>query len=195
MARISLDPPRTVLFRIGAWYSRRVYGAVLDPGKAYAHHAGVLLATTRFERGLARWNRLDPTLKSLAVMAVAARIGCSRCLDFGYWESHRKGVPAVKLRSVPDWRDRTEVFTDLELLVMEYAEAVTATPPAVTDEMTQCLIADLGEPAFVELTAMIAVENLRSRANSAFGLVGQGRFKGWSRDRCGTPLRRVASEA
>ena len=190
MARISLDPPRTVLFRVGEWYSRRVYGAVLDPGKAYAHHSRVLLATTRFERALARWNKLDPMLKSLAVMAVAARIGCSWCLDFGYWESRGKGVPAVKLRSVPGWRDHTEVFTDLELLVMEYAEAVTETPPAVTDEMTQCLIADLGEPAFVELTAMIAVENLRSRTNSAFGLVGQG-----FRDRCGIPLRRVASEA
>jgi hypothetical protein len=61
--------------------------------------------------------------------------------------------------------------------------------------MTQCLIADLGEPAFVELTAMIAVENLRSRMNSAFGLVGQGLFKGWGKDRCEIPPRRVASEA
>jgi AhpD family alkylhydroperoxidase len=190
MARISLDPPRTVLFRLGEWYSRRVYGAVLDPGKAYAHHARVLLTTTRLERGVARWNRLDPTLKSLAVMAAAARIGCSWCLDFGYWESHRKGVPATKLRNVPAWRDHAEVYTDLELLVMEYAEAMTETAPTVTDEMTQCLIADLGEPAFVELTAMIAVENLRSRVNSAFGLVGQG-----FRDRCEIPLRQVASEA
>ena len=190
MARISLDPPRTVLFRVGAWYSRRVYGAVLDPGKAYAHHARVLLTTTRFERGVARWNRLDPMLKSLAVMAVAARIGCSWCLDFGYWDSHGKGVPAAKLRNLPAWRDHAEVYTDLELLVMEYAEAMTETVPAVTDEMTQCLIADLGEPAFVELTAMIAVENLRSRVNSAFGLVGQG-FK----ERCEIPLRQVASEA
>ena len=32
----------------------------------------------------------------------------------------------------------------------------------------------LGEPALVELTAMVAVENLRSRINSAFGLVSQG---------------------
>jgi alkylhydroperoxidase family enzyme len=195
MARISLDPPHTVLIRIGEWYSRRVFGAGLDSGKAYAHHARVLLATTRFERGAARWNRLDPTLKSLAVMAVAARIGCSWCPGLGYRESRGKGVPAVKVRNVPVWRDHDEVYTDLELLVMEYAEAMTETPPAVTDEMTQCLIADLGEPAFVELTATIAVENLRSRMNSAFGLVGQGLFKGWSKDRCEIPLRRVASEA
>lgn len=36
------------------------------------------------------------------------------------------------------------------------------------------LIARLGEPAFVALTAMVAPENRRSRVNSAFGLTSQG---------------------
>lgn len=190
MARISLTPPRTVLFRLGEWYSRRAYGTVLDPGKAYAHNPRVLLATTRFELQLAKWKKLDPTLKALAVMASAARIGCSWCMDFGYWDSHGKGVDPAKLRAVPTWRDSTGVYTDLELLVLEYAEAMTETVPTVTDEMAGCLIADLGEAAFVELTTMIAVENLRSRVNSAFGLVGQG-FK----DRCEIPAAAVVSPA
>ena len=40
----------------------------------------------------------------------------------------------MKMRDVPRWRD-SDVYTDLERQVMAYAEAVTATPPAVTDEM------------------------------------------------------------
>ncbi|MEZ0092601.1 carboxymuconolactone decarboxylase family protein [Streptacidiphilus sp. EB129] len=185
MARISLTPPRTVLYRIGEWYSRRTYGTVLDPGKAYAHNSAVLMATTRFELRLAKWNKLDPGLKALAVMASAAMIGCSWCMDFGYWESHERGIDPEKLRNVPNWRTARGVYTDLERLVMEYAEAMTETVPTVTDEMAECLIGDLGEAAFVELTTMIAVENLRSRVNSAFGLVGQG-FK----DRCEVPAPR-----
>ncbi|WP_308345057.1 hypothetical protein [Streptomyces sp. ISL-94] len=57
---------------------------------------------------------------------------------------------------------------------MEYAEAMTETEPAVTDELAAHLIARLGEAAFVELTAMVSLENRRSRVNSAFGLTSQG---------------------
>ncbi|HEX2895272.1 MAG TPA: hypothetical protein VHO29_14835, partial [Marmoricola sp.] len=44
----------------------------------------------------------------------------------------------------------------------------------VTDEMAEALRADLGNDGFVELTAMVAVENERSRMNSALGLTSQG---------------------
>ncbi|MEZ0067853.1 AhpD family alkylhydroperoxidase [Streptacidiphilus sp. MAP12-20] len=182
MARISLTPPRTVFYRLTEWYSRRTYGEVLDPAKAYAHNTRVLLGIAGFERKVATWNKLDPALKELAVMACSARIGCSWCMDFGYWEAHKLGIPAEKLRAVPAWREQREVFTELERAVMEYAEAMTETEPAVTDEMAARLTKLLGEPAFVELTVMVAVENFRSRVNSAFGLVGQG-FS----DRCAIP--------
>jgi hypothetical protein len=56
---------------------------------------------------------------------------------------------------------------------------MTGTPPTVTDEMVARLGAHLNEAELVELTAIIAVENLRSRINSALGLTAQG-FK----DRC-----------
>src|SRR6202042_3533324 len=63
------------------------------------------------------------------------------CLDFGYWEATmHHDVPAEKIRAVPRWRD-SGVFTELERLVLEYAEAMTETPPSVTDE----LVARLGQ--------------------------------------------------
>jgi alkylhydroperoxidase family enzyme len=51
---------------------------------------------------------------------------------------------------------------------------MTATPPTVTDDLAEDLASRLGEPAFVELTMMVALENLRSRVNSAAGLTSQG---------------------
>ncbi|GAA2887057.1 carboxymuconolactone decarboxylase family protein [Streptomyces mexicanus] len=184
MARISLDPPRTLLYRISEWYSRRTFGAVLDPVRAVAHHRKVMLTTLRFELSLGRWNRLDPQLKLLAVMASSHVIGCSWCTDFGYWEAHNEGMPSQKLHAVPSWREHREAFTEPELDVLEYAEAMSVTPPAVTDALAARLLERLGEAAFVELTAVIAVENQRSRMNSAFGLTGQG-FS----DRCAVPSR------
>ena len=187
MARIPLDPPRTLIYLLAEWYSRRTYGAVLDPGAAMAHNPRVLITDARFERSLARWNRLDPTLKALAQMAPAATIGCSWCMDFGYWESTRQGVDPVKLRDVPRWRD-SAVYTDLERAVMEYAEAMTSTPLTVTDEMVEGLRRRLDDAQLVELTMMVAVENTRSRFNSALGLTSQG-FK----DRCEIPTAAPAS--
>ncbi|MBA0050470.1 carboxymuconolactone decarboxylase family protein [Streptomyces sp. AJS327] len=184
MARISLDPPRGLVVRIAEWYSRRRFGARLDPLAAAGHHPRALLANAVLEAQVERWKALDPGLKHLAVMVSAARIGCSWCVDFGYWEAEEKGLPLERVRHVPQWRAHRGLFGELELLVMEYAEAMTETEPAVTDELAAELLERLGEPAFVELTLMVAVENLRSRANSAFGLTGQG-FS----DRCSIPLR------
>ncbi|MEU0738901.1 carboxymuconolactone decarboxylase family protein [Streptomyces sp. NPDC006134] len=173
MARVSLTPPRTLLFRVMEWYSRRMYGKVIDPGRALAHNPRVLWGDLRFEQSVAKWDKLDADLKALAVMASAASIGCSWCMDFGFWENAERGMDPRKLRDVPLWRD-SDAYTPLERDVMEYAEAMTATPPVVTDDLAERLCARLGEPAFVELTAMVAVENLRSRINAALGLTSQG---------------------
>jgi AhpD family alkylhydroperoxidase len=181
MARISLAPPRTLLTRLTEWYSQRTYGAVLEPGAAIAHNGKVLRTYLRYELSLARWNRLDPTLKSLAVMASAATIGCSWCLDFGFWESTTRGIDPAKLRDVPRWRD-SDAFTDLERQVMAYAEAMTTTPVTVSDEMVAGLRRHLDDAQLVELTMMVSVENSRSRFNSALGLTSQG-----FRDRCEIP--------
>ena len=70
----------------------------------------------------------------------------------------------------------------LERLVLGYAEAMTATPPAVTDEMVAQLREHLDEAQLDELTAIVAVENQRSRINAALGLTALG-----FNDRCEIP--------
>ncbi len=181
MARISLEPPRTLVYRFTEWYSKRKWGTVADPAAAMGHNPPVLLANARFEMAVQKWHRLDPTLKHLAEMAASVSIGCSWCVDFGYWIAAGEGTDPVKLQDVPRWRE-SDVYTDLERKVLAYAEAATTTPPTVTDEMVADLRRELGDAALVELTMMIAVENQRSRFNSALGLTSQG-FK----DRCEIP--------
>jgi alkylhydroperoxidase family enzyme len=183
-ARIPLDPPRTLVTRAVDWYSRRTFGSTLEPAAAMGHHPRLLVTQLRHEQALARWKRLDPTLKSLAVMSAAVTVGCSWCVDFGYWiGAAHEGIDPAKLRAVPTWRD-SDVFTDLERRVVEYAEAMSTTPMGVTDEMVAGLRRRLDDAALVELTTMVAVENSRARANSALGLHSQG-----FRDRCELPAR------
>ncbi len=74
---------------------------------------------------------------------------------------------------MPRWRE-SPVFTSLERDVMEYAEAMSVTPPRVTDELFARLLEQLGAPAMVELTASIGFANMNTRGNTAMGIEAQG---------------------
>jgi alkylhydroperoxidase family enzyme len=171
--RVPLPEPKSAFDRAVAWYCRRTYGDVLDNALALMHNRPVLKALFAFEKKVAKWDRLDPDLKVLAQAVSASAIGCSWCMDFGYYAAHSAGLDTSKLEHVPVWRE-SDVFTPQERRVLEYAEAMTVTPPEVTDEMAESLRKDLGDDGFVELTMMVAVENERSRMNSALGLTSQG---------------------
>lgn len=71
-------------------------------------------------------------------------------------------------------RSESEVFTPLERDVLEYAEAMTTTPPTVSEELSARLLSRLGPSALVELTAFIAFSNLATRSNTALGIESQG---------------------
>ena len=140
MARISLDPPLTPTYRLTRWYSRRTYDAVLDPGAAMAHNPRVLRSYLRFEQSVARWHRLDGTLAAIAELAGGGADRLSWCLDFGYWESTRRGVDPASSGTSRDGGTATSTPT-LERAVLEYAEAMSADPVAVTDEMVDAAAA------------------------------------------------------
>ena len=173
MERISFAPSRTLSYRVAEWFIRRQFGVMLDPVRATGHNMPVMQAFGALEQRAAKWNKLDVKIRDLADMAAAAKIGCSWCLDFGYWMMHTHGIPREKIEAVPQWRN-SKVFEPLERLAMEYAEALTDTPPTVDDQLVSRLRSHLNEAQFVELTAIICLENLRSRRNIGFGVTSQG---------------------
>jgi alkylhydroperoxidase family enzyme len=153
--------------------SRKMLGDVAEPAEVAWHNRKVLNFSFLVGRKAQKWDQCDENLKSFAHMAVASLIGCSFCLDLGYFMVHNEGLDEIKAREVPCWRD-ADVFTPLERDVMEYAEAMSQTPPTVTDELSARLLEQLGAAALVELTAYIAVSNFTARANIAFGVTSQG---------------------
>jgi alkylhydroperoxidase family enzyme len=173
LARVPIDQPPGLTGRLIGWLSTKMFGQAADNGFAMAHNRKVLWATLLHERRIAKFDRLDPTLKRLAELTVAVEIGCAWCVDFGFFMADSEGLDLAKLTAVSHWREAENLST-LEKQVIEYAVAATATPSAVTDEMVASLRNALGDEALVELTMMIAVENERSRFNASLGLVSQG---------------------
>jgi AhpD family alkylhydroperoxidase len=152
--------------------SRKMFGQVPDPVGVVWHNRKVLNFSFSMGRKAQKWDQCDESLKSFANMAVASMVGCSFCLDFGYFQAHNEGLDVTKAREVPRWR-ASDVFTPLERDVMEYAEAMTQTPPTVTDELSARLLEALGPAALVELTAFIALANFMTRSNTAMGIKSQ----------------------
>jgi alkylhydroperoxidase family enzyme len=152
--------------------SRRMFGAVPEPAEVLWHNRKVLNFSFGIGRKAMKWDQCDLSLKSFAHMAVAAMVGCSFCLDLGYFMSRNEGLDVAKAREVPRWRE-SDVFTPLEREVMEYAEAMTVTPPAVTDELSDRILKEIGPAAMVELTTYIALANFMTRGNVAMGIESQ----------------------
>jgi alkylhydroperoxidase family enzyme len=169
--------PKTELTGIYGWLvkriSRKMLGDVPEPAQVMWHNRKVLGSYLALGRKAQRWDQCDANLKSFAHMAVAALVGCGFCMDYGYFMAHHEGLDVARVREVPRWRE-SDVFTPLERDVMEYAEAMSQTPPTVTDEMSARLLEALGAPALLELTAYIALANLATRTNAVLGIEAQG---------------------
>jgi alkylhydroperoxidase family enzyme len=161
-------------------------GAVPEPVEVMWHNPKVATANLEFSAKVGEWDAADASLKTFAHMAVAAQVGCSWCLDISYFLAQNQNLDLTKASQVPRWRE-SEVFSALERDVLEFAEAMTQTPPTVTDEMYAGLLGRLGPAAMVELTTFIAFANMASRSNTAHGVTSQG-FS----DTCDIPLAKAS---
>ncbi|HET6367269.1 MAG TPA: hypothetical protein VFG27_08590 [Pseudomonadales bacterium] len=83
------------------------------------------------------------------------------------------GASDDKIRQVPTWRE-SSLFSPVERDALEYAERLTVTGDQVTDELFARLRGHFSEAQMVELTAVVALENFRSKFNPPLGIEAQG---------------------
>jgi AhpD family alkylhydroperoxidase len=157
--------------------ARKRVGVVPESIAVTARHNGVLAASGAFELLAERMHRVDERLKELAVLKAATIVECEFCMDIGSFIARRSGIGDAELLALARHAD-SDVFTDVEKLVLDYAAAMTRTPSAVTDELVAALREHFDEAQVVELTAMIAWENFRARFNAALGIEAQGFSEG-----------------
>ncbi|MDQ3735730.1 MAG: carboxymuconolactone decarboxylase family protein [Actinomycetota bacterium] len=191
MARISLalqDRTKQPSFmtRRALAYARKTYGMDADNALAMSHHSGVFWPWGLMEMaGQRRHSVLPEYLDDLVVFVTAVHLGCSWCVDFGasLWE--KKGLDSAILRAALTWRT-SDIFDADARAAFGYAETVSGDLSNVTDEMVTDLRERFGDAGVVELTYLIALENMRSRFNASLGISSQGFSSG---DACVIPLR------
>jgi alkylhydroperoxidase family enzyme len=191
MARIDGVPTRNAspLVRLVYRLSRRRVGRDVEPIAVYAHAPGLLLGYGMLEQATAGQHRAPERLKVLAETKAAALVNCEFCCDIASSIARETGVSERQLLALPRYAE-SEEFSELERLVLDYATAMTRTPATVTDELTASLREHFDERQLVELTHVIALENMRARFNSAFDMTPAGFSEGMV---CVAPEGRVSA--
>ena len=187
MPRITGVPTRDagLLLRALYWFSRKRFGAVMEPVTITAHHPKILRASLRHELGIQRAaKKLPVAVRELAQYRVAQQVQCSWCVDFGTMLQKHEGLDIDRLRKIDDYATAPE-YTHEERIALASADAMTATPTTVTDEQVAELVSVFGKAGVIELGYLIALENARGRFNSALGITDQGFTSG---DACKIPV-------
>lgn len=99
--------------------------------------------------------------------------------------SRAHGVSADQIAHLNDYRADFN-FSELERLVLEYADAITETPVEVPDALFAHLHERFDEAQLVELTSAIAWEGYRARFSHALGIEAENFSEGAV---CALPVR------
>jgi 4-carboxymuconolactone decarboxylase len=151
----------------------RAPGRMLEPLEVYAHVPGLLQGVGSLEQATARLHRLEERLKDLAELKAATLTQCEYCIDLGLQVARRAGLSDAHLLALPSYRT-SALFTDVEKLVLDYAVGMSRTPVEVSDALFAELRRHFDDAQLVELTHVIALENMRGRFNLALGIGAAG---------------------
>jgi alkylhydroperoxidase family enzyme len=106
----------------------------------------------------------------IASLVRCARRRSNRCRQF---EKRQRGVSLEKVEAVETWRQST-LFDRRERAVLDYVEAATRSDLRVNDDQVKRLRSYFDDDGIVELTGLIAFQNMSSKFNSALGAPAQG---------------------
>nr|WP_246480249.1 carboxymuconolactone decarboxylase family protein [Motiliproteus sediminis] len=156
------------------WSQQRRYGEVLKPGLLWARVPKLFAAVALLYGVLDRKRSpVDPVLRSLVTVRVSQLNWCEFCVDINAATLARRSGSSAKAEALDNWR-ASDLFDLREQTVLEYVEAMTITGRRVNAELIQKLKQWFDDDALVELTGLIAFQNLSSKFNSALDVPAQG---------------------
>lgn len=168
------------------WNQQRKYGQVLRPALVWARVPKLFLAVAALFGVLdRRGSPLSPVLRSLVTVRVSQINHCRFCLDLNSATLAKRAGSMQKVDALEGWR-ASDAFDERERAALEYTEAVTYPDRKVSDELMTELRRHFDDDVIVELTGLIAFQNLSSKFNSALDIPAQG-F-------CIAPVARVGRE-
>jgi 4-carboxymuconolactone decarboxylase len=174
----SAGPFLRLIARVARRKTRQITGReterMIEPMNAYALLPRLLLGYGALEDATSKLHHVPERVKMLAELKAATLTNCEYCIDIGSQIARQTGL------------------SDEELLALPHAVGKSRTPVDVPDGMFAELMRHFDETQIVELTNVIALENMRGRFNLALGIGSAGFTEGMV---CAVPERLAPAPA
>ncbi len=163
------------------WYVRllfraqkRKFGEVLLPTLFWGRLPGPFILFTLFFRYFERkTSKLDPALRALVMVRVSQINWCSFCVDLNSLFLIERSGSRAKLDAIEKWKE-SSIFSEPERAALAYAEEMTFSQAKVEGKAREELKRHFDDQTIIELTALIAYQNMSSKFNAALGIPSQG---------------------
>jgi 4-carboxymuconolactone decarboxylase len=170
-----------IVTRLVYWFARRALtrmsgrapDRIIEPARMYAYLPGLLRGYARLEQATGRLHRVDDRYRALAELQAAAATGCTYCIDLGSQIARSWGLNDDELLALSQYSS-SPLFDEIDRLVLDYAAGMSRTPVEVSEDLFDRLRGHFDDAQLVELTHVIALENMRGRFNRALGITAAG---------------------
>lgn len=153
------------------------YGQMLIPAMIWGRLPRLFILVALFFSFFERKKSpLDPVLRSLVMVRVSQINWCKFCVDLNSMFLLERAGSSEKQDALENWRE-SGVFSEQERTALEYTDAITYSDREVSEEIVKSLKKYFSDDEIVELTGLIAYQNLSSKFNSALDIPAQGLCK------------------
>lgn len=163
------------------WYVRlflanqkRRYGRELEPARLWGRSPRVFAGLSLLYGALDRKSSpIEPALRTLITVLVSQINWCAFCVDINSATGIKRGLTEAHLAALPEF-ETSALFDARTKAALAYATAITYTDRKVDADLMARLKSHFNDEAVIELTALIAFQNLSSKFNSALDVAAQG---------------------
>ena len=160
--------------RLFFWNQKRRYGAVLEPARLWGRSPRLFATLALMYGAIDRDSSpLEPALRTLVTVRVSQINWCPFCVDINSGTALKRGIGEEKLLRLASFED-SDLYSEREKAALSYAEAVTYSDRQAADAHFRRLREHFDDDAIIELTGLIAFQNLSSKFNAALGVEPQG---------------------
>lgn len=159
------------------WLQKRKFGQVLLASETWARRPRLFFAMTHFYKAVdSGKSPLSPSFRSLVMEYISRLNQCAFCEDLNAQLFLERGGSREVLDALEN-RKTSPLLSPCEKVVLEYAEKMTLQNPRKAQALHASLKTFFSDEEIIEITALIAYQNLSSRFNAALGIPSQGLCK------------------
>ena len=174
--RITPAAPNKLPFWL-RWFFRQQekrYGQHLQPALVWSRKPSLFILFASFWARLSRKSSpLSPVLRAMIQVYVAKLTWCSFCVDLNSLTLINEAGGQEKLDELDNWENST-LLSDSEKAALAWTKAMSGAHCQIPEETHLELKKHFSEQQIMELTALVAFQNMSARFNAALDLPSQG---------------------